>query len=417
MMHPAPHRQPEDHAILQPWTRETRILFWMCVLVAVNQFGFGAMVPSLPLYAQSFGVPASAIGMAVAVYGLARFVVALPSGQLADRFGRRPTIALGGLLSAAGNLWCAVATSYPEFMLARFVAGAGAGFVITTGQVVLADISSPETRGRTISLYQGTFIFAVGIGPFPGGLLAERFGLAAPFWFCGIAALCVAAIAWLAVAETRDLKPLQAGATRPSASLSDQLRLLTTLPGFRLVSVLSLVSAIVRTGGLFAIMPLLANEKLGLSVSRIGFAMMMGSVAGLFTSYPAGWLADRYGRKAVIVPATLLTSVSMLIYCFAPNYAVFMAAAILWGMASSAGATAPAAYAADTAPPGMNAAAMSTFRMMADAGYVIGPILLGIIADIGGASAAMIAGSAMLVAIGIVFGLLAPDSYRGSARN
>ena len=65
----------------------------------------------------------------------------------------------------------------------------------------------------------------------------------------------------------------------------------------------------------------------------------------------------------------------------------------------------------------MNAAAMSTFRMMADAGYVIGPILLGIIADIGGASAAMIAGSAMLVAIGIVFGLLAPDSYRGSARN
>ena len=31
-----------------------------------------------------------------------------------------------------------------------------------------------ETRGRTISIYQGVFIFAVGIGPFPGGLLAEQ---------------------------------------------------------------------------------------------------------------------------------------------------------------------------------------------------------------------------------------------------
>ena len=63
---------------------ERRVLFWMCVLVAVNQLGFGAMVPSLPLYAQSFGVPASAIGMAVAAYGLARFASAVPAGQLSD---------------------------------------------------------------------------------------------------------------------------------------------------------------------------------------------------------------------------------------------------------------------------------------------------------------------------------------------
>ncbi len=69
---------------------EHRVLAWMCVLVAVNQLGFGAMVPSLPLYARSFGVAASAIGLAVAVYGLARFLSALPAGHLSDRLGRRP---------------------------------------------------------------------------------------------------------------------------------------------------------------------------------------------------------------------------------------------------------------------------------------------------------------------------------------
>jgi DHA1 family multidrug resistance protein-like MFS transporter len=148
---------------------ERRVLFWMCVLVAINQLGFGAMVPSLPLYAQSFGVPASAIGMAVAAYGLARFVLAVPTGQLSDRLGRRPTLAIGGLVSAIGNLCCAWASAYPEFVVARFVAGAGAGLILTTGQVVLADISSPAQRGRSIAIYQGTFLFAVGIGPFPAG--------------------------------------------------------------------------------------------------------------------------------------------------------------------------------------------------------------------------------------------------------
>src|SRR2546430_460014 len=48
----------------------TRILVWMCVLIAVNQLGFGSIVPVLALYARSFGVTQWAIGFAIAVYGL-----------------------------------------------------------------------------------------------------------------------------------------------------------------------------------------------------------------------------------------------------------------------------------------------------------------------------------------------------------
>ncbi|NQV61498.1 MAG: MFS transporter, partial [Alphaproteobacteria bacterium] len=129
-------------------TLEGRVLLAMCGLITVNQLGFGSVIPVLPLYAQSFGVPASAIGMAVAIYGLARFFVAVPSGQFSDWLGRRPTLAIGGLISATGSFWCAAATEYPEFIIARFVSGAGAGIILTVGQVVLADISTPERRGR-----------------------------------------------------------------------------------------------------------------------------------------------------------------------------------------------------------------------------------------------------------------------------
>src|SRR5580700_5251092 len=59
---------------------ERRVLVWMCILVCVNQLGFGAMVPSLPLYARTFGVTASAIGLAVSIYGLARFAANMPAG-------------------------------------------------------------------------------------------------------------------------------------------------------------------------------------------------------------------------------------------------------------------------------------------------------------------------------------------------
>ncbi len=397
-------------------TLERRVLVWMCVLVAVNQLGFGAMIPSLALYAQSFGVPASAIGMAVAAYGLARFASAIPAGQLSDRLGRRPSLAIGGLVSAVGNLWCAWATAYPEFIVARFVAGAGAGLILTTGQVVLADISTPERRGRTIAIYQGTFLFAVGIGPFPGGLLAEHFSLAAPFIAYGTASALATVVAWFAVSETRDLsRGSRRGGDPARAPLSKQLRLLLGKTGFLLVSLISLMNSVVRTGGLFVIIPMLATSRLGVSVGAIGFALMAGSVCGVVAAYPAGWLADQFGRKAVIVPATVMTGASMLLFCVAPTYVWFVAACIVWGVASSVGGSAPAAYAADSAPPGMNAAAMSTFRMMGDAGYVIGPLALGLIADLYGPLTPLLIAASLIVAVGVAFAVAAPESHPSRA--
>ena len=42
-----------------PQTRSNRILLWMCVLITVNQLGFGGIIPALALYARSFGVDTS----------------------------------------------------------------------------------------------------------------------------------------------------------------------------------------------------------------------------------------------------------------------------------------------------------------------------------------------------------------------
>jgi len=391
--------------------RERRILLWMCVLVAVNQLGFGSVVPVLPLYARQFGVPVAWVGAAIAAYGLARLFSAAPAGQIADRLGRRHALAFGAIASSAGNLWCALAGSYPEFMAGRFLAGIGAGLVVTAGQIVLADISTPERRGRMMSLYWGSFIFAAGAGPLPGGLLAEWFGLPAPFLAYSVLGLVVAAVAWFAVGETRQMARDRAHGTKLPGFLT-QLRLVGASRGFALICLVSLVNAATRTGGLFNIVPLLGSEWLHLAPGTIGLALALGSLAGLFAAYPAGWLSDRFGRKPVIVPTAILSGVAMLLFCFAPNLPWFMAAGLAWGLASGMGGAAPATYAADTAPPGMNAAAMSLFRMLGDIGYVAGPISLGLIVDFHGPTAALAVCALLLAASGVLFALFAPETWK-----
>ena len=341
-------------------------LGWMCALIAVNQFGFGAVIPVLPLYAQSFSVSHAAIGATVAVYGLARVLLGVPTGALADRLGRRGTLAIGGAVSAFGNLWCAAAETFAELLAARLVAGAGAGVVLTAGLIVLADITTTANRGRAMAIYQGVFLFAVGIGPFPGGYLAETFGHEAPFLVYGVAGVLAALLAWFRVAETRRLAVAATDASGAVARppLLAQLRTLAAHPGFLLVCGIGFGNALARTGALFSVVPILAQQRLALSATATGFGLALGSVLGLAVTYPGGALADRYGRKTVIVPATILTAGAMLCFAAAPNYAVFLLACALWGTASAAAGATPTAYAADSAPPGMNAAAMGAYRML-----------------------------------------------------
>src|SRR5947208_398620 len=278
----------------------TRVLVWMCVLIAVNQLGFGSVVPVLALYARSFGVTQSAIGLAIAVYGLARFLVAMPVGRLTDVVGRRTALALGGLVTAA-------------------------------------DAAAPP-----------------------------------PF--------------------------------------AAQVRLLTSHAGFVLVALVSFMNAVARTGALFNVIPVLARDRLALSTDRIGVGLALSSLVGLVLAYPAGVLVDRWGRKVGIVPATAVAGLSLILFLTAPSYAWFLAACAMWSVAVGISGAAPAAYAADVAPPGMNAAAMSTFRMLADLGYVVGPLVLGVVTDVFGADAALGGTAACLVLVALLFARLAPES-------
>jgi len=112
------------------------------------------------------------------------------------------------------------------------------------------------------------------------------------------------------------------------------------------------------------------------------------------------------------VPATVLTGVSFLLFLWAPSFLWFMAVCTVWAIAGGVGGAAPSAYAADIAPPGMNAAAMSTFRMLSETGYVAGPLILGAAADLFGANSALAATSALIVLSGIYFAVAAPEMRR-----
>jgi DHA1 family multidrug resistance protein-like MFS transporter len=391
---------------------EHRILTWVCLVIAVNQLGFGIIVPVTPIYARTFGVSEAAIGLVVAIYGLGRFLFSVPVGQAADRFGRKRTIFAGTLLTCAGSLLCGLAEDFTQLLIFRFIAGIGSTTVITGTQIVVADVATRENRGRMMSAYQGFFSFAVGVGPSIGGVVALLAGPRAPFFVFAVLTIIAGTLALVQLPETRGrgeaVRVADPGVAPAGRGI---VRQLLTNVGFICVSLVTLQAAFTRTGAIFSVVPLVGVERIGLDAAAVGLAITTGNMLNLATITLAGVLVDRYGRKPVIVPSCLLSAAAFLGFAYALDYPTFVISAVLWGVGSALGGSA-AAYAADQAPPGGNGVTMGIYRMLSDAGYVIGPALLGVIAEGAGAPAALMVAAAMAIGAMMPFALLAPETGR-----
>ena len=394
--------------------RENPALLMVCVATAIIMLGQGVIGPVLPLYARDFGVSAAMVGASISVFGFARILLNLPAGILSDRFGRRRLLVSGAAITAVGSILSAVAGDIWQLLAFRFVAGAGSAMFMTSAIILVTDISTPENRGRMLSLYQGSLLLGVSVGPAVGGLTAELLGLRAPFYLVGaLAAVCAL---WALRQTPPMIRPEGViasgeGAERPSLPAARSLRPLFSNVGFTLVSLVTFSIFFTRTGSRQTVMPLLGNGEFGLSAGALGGIFAMMALINLAAIGPSGAWADRYGRKRVIVPSAFLGAGALCLLALTNTTAVFLVGAVVLSLGTGLSGPAPAAYAADVVPAAARGVGMGLYRTYSDIGFVVGPLLLGWIVDLTGDFGWALAFNAALMASGaLVFGLFARET-------
>jgi MFS transporter, DHA1 family, multidrug resistance protein len=395
-----------------------RTLGWLCLVVGINQLGFGSIVPVVPTFARSFGVSQAAAGLVISVYGLGRLLFDLPMGGLAERMGRRRIIIIGEVVTAVGSFLCAIAGSFWLLVFFRFIGGVGAATVLTGAQVMLADITESQTRGRIMNIYQAVFLCAVGVGPSLGGVVADAFGTRAPFYAFGFLSLLAAIVCFFQVPETRERALARAAAAmQPAMRMGPALRILLRRRGFLLIGLVTFVQYFARTGALFNVVPILGQDRLGLTASATGFALSIASLMNFATIPLSTMMMSRWGRRGGIIPGTIVCGAAFATLAGAFSYPVFILGMFLWGLGGGVGGSAPAAYAADMAPPGANGVTMGIYLTLADAGYVVGPFLLGWISDLAGTGTALLITAALFAVAVLLFALFAPETVHGRYRH
>ena len=368
--------------------------------------GQGVVGPVLPIYADDFGVSTAVVGLTITSFGLARLLLNVPAGLWADRAGRRVLLIGGPLLTAIGMIGSGLAPTIWVLLLWRLVAGAGSALYMTGAQIYLIDIASDTQRARYIATNQGALLVGVSVGPAVGGLLADAYGLRAPFLVVGAGALLTALYGFLRLPETLGTEPGHRPSGRTDGPGAGTAPATSMLPPrafvlsrqFVAVGVVTFAIFAVRSGFRQTLVPLVGVDNYGLDTGDLGLLFTALGVIGLLLVGPAGWAADRFGRKPSIVPAGYVAALGVVIAALAPSPLWFAVGLLVSSIGTGVSGPAPAAFVADLAPPELRGSAMGLYRTWGDLGLVLAPLLAGLLADATSRETAMLSIGVLIAA-------------------
>ena len=99
--------------------REAEKLLVLCFATFMVMAGQGVGGPVLPLYARDFGVSTTVVGLTLTVFALARLILNVPAGLIADRFGRRILLVGGPILTSIGMFGSGFANNISSLLMPR----------------------------------------------------------------------------------------------------------------------------------------------------------------------------------------------------------------------------------------------------------------------------------------------------------
>jgi multidrug resistance protein len=350
----------------------------MLVLIALVMSGNGLVAPILSLYAATFAASSTMVGLIITLFGVGRLIANMPGGILSQRFGRKPLLICGPGIIVIGSIGAALAQSFEALVIWRFVQGIGSGFYMTTSAAMMADVASAGERGRVMALYQSGLLLGAGIGPAIGGMLAQHFGMTAPFW--AYALVCAAAV--LFAFTQLDGTPVTANDGNEANTSEMNTGALIRRPLFLLVCIINFGVFFTRTASQWQLIPLLAHDSYGFSLDTIGFALTVMAIANFVMLPFTGNLIDRYGSSGIIIWSSLASCIALAIIAIGWGTVGFWSGIALLGVAGGLNGPAVAVYAAEIMPRKTYGPAMGLLRTFGDLGFALGPILVGLLEDL-----------------------------------
>jgi len=260
--------------------------------------GLFLLLPVLALHARELpDYTPELLGLAMGAYGLTQALLQIPFGRWSDRLGRKPVIAAGLVLFAAGSLIGALAQSVLMLVIARCVQGAGA--VSAAVSALLADLTRPAVRTRAMAVIGASiglsFVLALVLAPVLDGVIGV------PGIFTVMLVMAMGGLALLAFAVPAEPARTGGAESRSLAGLLELLRRPALAPLYAGVFALHFIMT-----ATFLSVPQALVTDLGIATAghwKVYLGVFVASLAG---TIPLILATERTGRGPLLFLVAIL---------------------------------------------------------------------------------------------------------------
>jgi MFS family permease len=384
------------------------------LLVAINAL-VGGMIGQertvIPLLAEDeFGLTRFTGAMTfIAAFGIVKAITNFFAGTLSDRYGRKPVLVAGWIVAIPIPLLLMWAPTWGWVIFANVLLGINQGLTWSTTVIMKIDLVGPKRRGLAMGFNEAAGYGAVALTALATGYIAQRSGLRPEPFFLGLAFAGLGlGLSVLFVRETQPFARYEASIhPATDGDADDRLtdRQIFVFTSFREKALSSSCQAglvnNLNDGLAWGLFPIFFAAA-GLSVGRIGvLAAIYPAVWGLGQLY-TGALSDRIGRKPLIVGGMFTQAVAIAWMAAVSGFWPWFLGAALLGAGTAMVYPTLLASIGDVAHPAWRARAVGVYRLWRDAGFAVGALFAGVIADLVSIEAAIYAVAVLTALSGLV---------------
>lgn len=369
------------------------------LLVLVNAF-VGAMVGMersilSPIAEEEFHLAAkTAVLSFIVVFGVSKALTNYLAGHLSDRVGRKVVLVAGWIVAAPVPFLLMWAPAWEWVLAANALLGVSQGLTWSTTVIMKIDLAGPKNRGLAMGLNEFAGYVAVAGSALATGWIASAYHLRPEPFYLGVGFVAVGLLlSVFVVKETRDHAAAESrlvGDLPPEGVPgSREIFWRTTLLDRELSSVTQagLVNNL-NDGMAWGLFPLFFAAA-HMSLEQIGIlAAIYPATQGVGQLFTGAW-SDRVGRKWLIVLGMWVQAGGIGVVVLSSGFAGFAAGGLLLGIGTAMVYPTLLAAIGDVAHPTWRASSVGVYRLWRDAGYAIGAVLAGVLADLLDLPAAM----------------------------
>lgn len=383
----------------------SRIYPWLVFLLAfglllADYMSRQVLSAVFPYLKTEWGLSDSKLASLSSVVALMVGLLTLPLSLLADRWGRVRSLVLMAVLWSLATVACAVASGYPQMLVARFLVGVGEAAYGSVGIAVVLGVFASRRHATLSGAFMAGGSFGSVLGVWFGGLIAVHLGWRWSFAVMAVAGFALALLFRLVVSEKRlarhaVVESEETGDASAPATFRAPISTLFTNPAV-LCAYIGGGAQLFTAAVLLSWTPSFFNRYYDLAPDQAaGRAALVVLLVGAGMVF-CGILTDRIGRVNMAYKwwaAIAFCLISM--FCLGLGFALDPGVPQLiligigaWFSGGSAGPT--AAMVANLTHPSVRASAMGTLTLANSLlGLALGPFVVGVLADHVGLSTAL----------------------------